>query len=255
MLDKERNFYKKILWFDNRRHFDIDFFDLLQPQRIVSEHPRYKSGTFYSNKCKRWIQYESGLELSFILQLENMKKVLFYFEQPVQIPYFRGKRKQTYTPDFGVYLVTGEFVLVEIKDLPSMLDNRVQRKIEALLEFCSQKGFGLLFFDGRYTFDKLLKTKINRKLEKFILQAVDQHVLRKNEYNEIARQCNSTPYELYKVIIKNNLLFKPFPFKLQAGNKCHIFRQVFVEKKRYDDLMEERIHAIFKRVTAKRAEI
>lgn len=255
MLDKQKKFYKKILWFHNRHHFDIDFFDLLQPQRKVSEHPRYKNGTFYSYKCKRWIQYESGLELNFILQLENMEKVLFYFEQPVQIPYFRGNHKQTYTPDFGVYLDTGEFVLVEIKDLPNMLDHRVQRKIEALLGFCSQKGFGLLFFDGKYTFDKLLKTKINRQLEKFILQAIDHTPLRKNQYNEIAKQCHSTPYELYKVIIKNNLLFKPYPFKLQYGNKCQVFRQVFVEKKRYDDLMEERMRTLFKQTTTKHPEI
>lgn len=240
MLSQEKKLYKKILWFDKKIKYEIDFFDLLQPQRQVSEHYRYKSGVFYSEKCKRWIQYESGLELFFIKQLEKMKNVLFYFEQPVQIPYWRGRRKQTYTPDFGIYLDTKEFILVEIKDIPSMLEEKVQMKVEALLDFCSKKGFGFLFFDGKNTLDKILKVKNNRKLEKAILRALDTHIVRKDQYKEIAEHCNSTQNELLKVVIKHNLKYKSFPFKLQHGNKNHLFRQVFIEKKKYDNLVEER---------------
>lgn len=246
MLSKEQKLYRKILWFDRRVRYEIDFFDLLRPQRSVSEHPRYKSGVFYSEKCKREIQYESGLELNFIRQLEEMENVLFYYEQPVQIHYRRGRRKRTYTPDFGIYLNTKEFVLVEIKDLPSMLEDKVQRKAEVLLDFCAGKGFGLLFFDGKFTFDKLLKIKGNRKLEKAILEVVDDTVLRKKQYDEIVKKCGSKQQELWKVIIKHNLAFKSFPFKLQRGNKNRLFRQVFVEKKRYDDLMEEKFLTMFR---------
>lgn len=246
MLSKEQQLYRKIVWFDNRVHYEIDFFNLLRPQRKVSEHPRYKSGVFYSEKCGRWIQYESGLEQNFIMQLEQFENVLFYYEQPVQIPYWRGRRKQTYTPDFGIYLDTGEFVLVEIKNLPSMLEDKVQLKAEALLAFCSKKGFGLLFFDGKYTFDKLLKVKSNRRLEKEILKALDGGILRRKQYREIVEKCGSTQNELFKVIIKYNLKFKSFPFKLQHGNRNTLFRQVFVEKKRYDDLIDEKFHTLFK---------
>lgn len=245
MRGKEQKLYKKILWFDRRVRYEIDFFDLLRPQRSVSEHPRYKSGVFYSEKCKRDIQYESGLELNFIRQLEEMENVLFYYEQPVQIPYRRGRRKRTYTPDFGIYLKTKEFVLVEIKDLPSMLEDKVQMKAEVLLDFCARKGFGLLFFDGRSTFDKLLKAKCNRKLEKAILEVLDDKILRKKQYDEIARKCASKQQELWKVIIKHNLTFKSFPFKLQRGNKNRLFRQVFVEKKHYDEVVQEKFVALF----------
>lgn len=239
MLSKEQKLYKKILWFDRRDKYEIDFFDLLQPQRKVCEDSRYKSGLFYSEKCKRNIQYESGLELNFIQQLEQMENVVFYYEQPVQISYRRGRRKRTYTPDFGIYLTTKEFVLVEIKDLQSMLEDKVQMKAEALLDFCSKKGFGLLFFDGRHTFDKLLKIRNNRKLEKEILRALEEAVLRKKACQDILRKCNSTQKELLKIIIKHNLKFRAYPFKLQYGNKNHLFRQVFIEKKRYDDLVAE----------------
>lgn len=235
MLSKEKQLYRKIRWFDTRIKFEIDFFDLLQPQRQVSEHHRYKSGRFYSEKCNRWIQYESGLELNFIKQLEQMKNVLFYFEQPVRIPYWRGRRKQFYTPDFGIYLDTKEFVLVEIKDLPSMLEDKVQMKIEALLDFCYNKGFGLLFFDGKYTFDKLLKNKNNRQLEKAILKALHNNILRKKQCHEIMKQCDSTQHDLFKIIIKHSLKFKRYPLKLQHGNTNYLFRHVFVDKKRYED--------------------
>ena len=245
MPGKEQKLYKQIIWFNNRMKYEIDFFDLLQPQRKVSEHHRYKSGVFHSAKCQRAIQYESGLELSFMMQLESLDNVVFYYEQPVQIPYWRGRKKQTYTPDFGIYLNTKEFVLVEIKDLPSMLEDKVQRKTEALLDFCSKKGFGLLFFDGKNTFDKLLTCKNNRKLEREILKAIAETPLRKKQYDEITQRCNSTPRELWKVIIKHNLKFRSFPFKLQHGNRNSLFRRVFIEKKRYDDLTEERFSALF----------
>ena len=247
MTNKEQKLYRNILWFDNRQQYEIDYFDLLQPQRIVSEDSRYRSGTFYSEKCKRWIQYESIMELDFIKQLERLENVSFYFEQPVQIPYWRGKRKQTYTPDFGVYLDTKEFVLVEIKALPSMLEDKVQMKVEALLNFCSNKGFGLLLSDGHCTFDKLLKIRNNRKLEKAILNAIDNKILYKNHYKEIVKQCNSTYNELFKVIIKHNLKFRDFPFKLQCGNKNHLFREVFINKRKYEDLTAERFETLFKR--------
>lgn len=245
MLSKEQKLYRKIIWFENRSRFDIDFFDLLQPQRTVSRHKRYKSGVLYSEKCGRWIQYESSMERDFIVQMEQMKNILFYFEQPVQIAYWRGKRKQTYTPDFGIYLNTKEFVLVEIKDLTSMLETKVQIKVEALMDFCSKKGFGLLFFDGKNTIDKLLKVKNNRRLERAIVQALQNTVLRKEQCSEILKKCNATYNELLKVIIRQNLKFKLFPFKLQQGNKNHLFHQVFVEKRKYDELIKDRLKQLF----------
>lgn len=242
----QQNLFKKILWFDNRVKYDIDFFDCLQPQRIVSKKSRYKSGLFYSDKCKRNIQYESGIELNFIKLLESSKKVKFYYEQPVRIKYRRGRKNETYTPDFGIYLKTNEFVLVEIKDLHSILESRIQTKTEALLDFCSKKGFGLLLTDGKNTIDKLLRIKNNRKLEIHVLKAIENNVLRKKECSEIMERCNATQNELYKVIIRNHLKYRIYPFKLQLGNKNDIFRQVFIEKRRYDDIMMENQTTLFK---------
>jgi len=245
-MTKDRQLFRKILWFDKRLKFDIDFFDSLQAQRIVSEHPRYKSGTFYSEKCQREIQYESGIELEFIKLLEQSKNVVFYWEQPVQIKYRRGRRNAIYTPDFGIYFKSKEFVLVEIKGLANMCEHKVQMRIEALIKFCASKGFGLLLTDGRHTFDKLLKTKTNRKLDREILTVVENNILRKTACNEIIKRCDATQNELLKVILKRNLKFRSYPFKLQQGNKNDLFRQVFVEKMKYEDVVAERFAELFR---------
>lgn len=245
MISKERAFYKNILWFDKRESFDVDFFEYFQPQRIVSNHPRYKSGVFASEKCGRDIQYESGLELAFIRQLEGLKNVRFYYEQPVRVNYWRGRCKQTYTPDFGVFLDTGEFVIVEVKDLTGMLENRVQMKIEGLMDFCSKRGFGLLFTDGAHTIDKIGRTRCNRKLEKDILSYIDNGILRKNECAAMMEKHGAKQTELLKIVMKNNLRFRSYPFHIKKGNRNHVFYNVFYEKKRYDDLVAEKFPTLF----------
>ncbi|MCD7978719.1 MAG: hypothetical protein LUG51_16855 [Tannerellaceae bacterium] len=232
---RKKDLFKKIIWFEKRISYDIDFFELLQPQRIVSSHPRYLSGKFYSEKCGREIQYESGLELDFIRFLEKSDRVRFYFEQPVQVRYWRGRRKQTYTPDFGVLLDTNEFVIVEVKDLAGMAESKVQMRIEGLLDFCSQRGFGLLLTNGKETIEKINKTRRNRPFEKAVLRAVESQVLRKRECRELMKTHQATQNELLKIILKNNLQFNSYPFKLQRGNTCEVFRHVFIDKKKYED--------------------
>ena len=217
--------------------FDIDYFDLLQPRREVSYDRRYRSGLFHSEKCGRDIQYESALELSFAQGLEQNQHVKFYWDQPVRIPYWRGRRKVTYTPDYGIYLDSGHVVLVEVKELSEMLDYRVQQKTEALMAFCSDRGFGLLLTDGRHTPRDLLKRKVNRRLERALLAALDEHPLRQAECREIMDRCHATSAELHKTIIRQQLKYRPFPMKLQKGNDNQLFRQVFFERKKYEDLI------------------
>jgi len=239
--------FRKIIWFDNRQKYDIDFFELFEPQRVVKEHRRYKSGVFFSEKCNREIQYESNLELNFIKLLETHNKVKFYFEQPVRISYMRGRRKDSYTPDFAVFLESKEVVIIEVKDLSGMLENRVQMKSEALLKFCYRKGFGLLITDGKQTIDKIRKTKSNRNLEKHMLDAVsDNRILRKKACNTIMKDCKATQNELLKVILKKNLKYRSFPFQLQEGSRNKIFQMVFVEQRKYEDILEEKYQKLFK---------
>lgn len=226
----------KVLWFDNRTRFDIDYFDLLRPRREVSHSKRYRSGLFRSEKCGREIQYESALELRFVEQLEANPQVVFFWDQPVKISYWRGRRKVGYTPDYGIYLTSGHVVLVEVKELSEMLNYRVQKKTEALMEFCARRGFGLLLTDGRHTPKDLQKGKANRKLERTLIAALGQGTLRQPQIRELMDRCNATQGELHKAVIRLVLRFRPFPMTLRTGNDCYVFHGMFFERKRYDEL-------------------
>lgn len=245
---KDIALFKKVLWFQNKQQFDIDYFDMLHPHRQVSHKTRYKSGIFHSEKCGRDIQHESDMELRFVEQLEANPRVAFYWDQPVKIPYWRGRRKVTYTPDYGIYLKSGHIILAEVKTLPDMLDFRVQTKTEALMAFCSERGFGLLLTDGRHTPDHFKKGRINPKLERTLLSALDIGPLGKEQCREIMQRCNATYHELHKTIIRHNLKFRSYSMKLQRGRDNRIFRQVFFEHLNYEDLIDEQFSTLFKHV-------
>lgn len=231
---RDKDVLAKVLWFEKRTAFDFCHFDLLHPSREVSHHRRYRSGVFHSKKCQRDIQYESSIELSFISQLETDKRVVFYWEQPVSIPYWRGRRKGTYTPDFGIFLDSGFFVLTEIKSLGDMLDYRVQRKTEALLEFCARRGFGLLLTDGHHIPKDLMKGRANRKLERALRSALEINPIHEAKCRQIMERCQASTQQLHKAVIRLGLRFRSFPIKLQAKNDNLIFHAVFFKGKSYD---------------------
>lgn len=233
---KGKDIWSRVLWFERKDRFDFDFFNMLEPCRAVTSHPRYRSGVYRSEKCGRDIQYESALELRFIERMERAPRVVFYWEQPVRIPFWRGRRKVFYTPDFGIFLDSGHFVLAEVKELPDTLDYRVERKTEALMNFCSGHGFGLLLTDGRHGPDALLKGKVNRRLEKELLEALASGELRHEQCHQIMRRCNATAAQLYMAVIRHNLKFRPFPMKIQRGNDQSVSRQVFFGRKKYEEL-------------------
>ena len=242
---KNTTLFRKVLWFENRSRFDIDYFEMLQPRREVSHKPHYKSGLFCSDKCHREIQYESGLELEFIRELERSGEVLFYWEQPAAIPYWRGKLKARTYPDFGIYLKSGQFILAEIKPLSDMLDHRVQAKAEGIMDFCCRHGFGFLLTDGKHTPEHLLRGRVNRRLERQLIAALDTSPLRAEQYKAIKESCGATPSQLYRAIIRLDLKYSSYRLKLQRGNQSPIFRQVYFERKKYEDLFEERFPSLF----------
>jgi len=241
----EHNIFKKVMWFD-KAVCDTTLFTQLEPKRKVNESPRYKSGIFYSDKCRKDIQYESELELKFFKKLEQNKDVLYYWEQPVTVPYWRGKIKSYTTPDVGIILKNLKVVIVEIKPLSKMLEYKVQMKVEGMIKFCAENGCGFLLTDGKSTIDRIRKTKCNRNLEKELLGILETRIIRKRECAEIMKKHNAKQTDLLKIVLKNELRYKEFPLKLQQVNKNKLFHQIFNEKKRYDDIRKESFNALLK---------
>lgn len=246
-MPTRNDLFRKILWFEKKLRFDSDtgFFEIMKPARSVSSNHRYRSGLFHSEKCGREVQYESGCELEFIRFLETHASVLYYWEQPKAIPYWRGKIKAKTYPDFAVYLRSRQLILVEIKPLAEMLCHRVQAKSEGVMEFCCRAGIGFLLTDGRHTPADLLRGTVSRKLEKELSEVLETGPIRKSQWLEIKSRTQATDSQLYRAIIRLDLKFASFPFKLQRGTQSPVFRKVYFEKKRYEDLFMENICSMF----------
>jgi hypothetical protein len=72
-------------------------------------------GKFPSNKTGRMVHHEGMLELDAIYHFETSPLVAKYTEQPKTVHYADGARLRRYTPDFELYLISGECILVEVK--------------------------------------------------------------------------------------------------------------------------------------------
>jgi hypothetical protein len=145
-----------IIWFDLVRKWKKEAFEGKEPKRKVNHNEKYFSGEIFSPKCNRFIQHESGVEYEFIKKLEANPSVLYYLDQPAIIQYTRNDIDYQYTPDFAVLLDDCRCFITEVKfSYAEMLDARVHRRMEALIEFCEKNGMGLLLTNGRYSLNYL----------------------------------------------------------------------------------------------------
>jgi hypothetical protein len=83
-------------------------------RKVVTRSPMRLVGRFPSIKNGRQVEYESQIERDFIYRLEACPFVNEYWEQPPAISYHHEGALHSYTPDFVVSAVSGEFY-AEIK--------------------------------------------------------------------------------------------------------------------------------------------
>lgn len=111
---------------------------------------RSLSGSFFSVKNNKEVQFESSLERDFIYILEMDWIIQGYYEQPVTIEYKDSEEKlRTYTPDFLFYWhyrfssKGAKPVLVEIKYRDDLRKNFsiYKPKFKAVKEFCKINGY------------------------------------------------------------------------------------------------------------------
>jgi hypothetical protein len=204
-----------VIWFDTKTNNKAFINQSLLPKRKVNHDERYKSGLFYSAKCKRDIQYESQLEFRFIQILEALPIVKYYVEQPITVEYYSNNKHHTYTPDFAVLLATNEGFLVEVKDCLRMADCRVQRKVKALIDYCKTNGLGFLLTNGRHTINHILRYNYSKELEDEIKQLFCQYkILTYGKFLELKNKYNFKQVEFLAMVLSNNWIYYQDPFKL-----------------------------------------
>lgn len=112
-------------------------------------------GTFYSERQKKKIHYDSSWELSFLEFCEFLSDVSSFDRCKFYIPYKINGKKHRYVPDFMV----DNYFVVEIKPL-SLLDLEINKaKLKALRKYCKHEGLEYLVFSDQHI--NFMKENIN----------------------------------------------------------------------------------------------
>jgi len=220
-----------VIWFSNIKKWSRTAFERQAPKRKVNESELFCNGTFWSDKCKRLVQYESGQELYFIKLLEASPQVNYYLEQPVKIEYSRYGRQRSYTPDFAILLNSGHCVLAEVKELTNMAFAVTHRKMEALIEYCERHGFGFLLTNGKYSIGKLLAYKYNLAFESALRERLYEPgagTLYYTEYRDICEKFKPRYMDLIAIVIKNGWAYYPSVFRLSCKCRYLQFRSKII---------------------------
>lgn len=169
------------------------------------------SGSFFSAKTNKEVQFESSLERDFIFLLEMDWIIESYHEQPVTIYYSDSEGKQrSYTPDFLFYWhyrfasKGAKPLLVEIKYKEDIEKNSAtyQPKFKAAEEFCEKNGYEfkvLTEYDIRTEYLENCKFLYRYKKNTFDHQHPDIQLILKNMCD---LQC-TTPRELIQVCARD----------------------------------------------------
>jgi hypothetical protein len=195
----------------------IDWSELCR-EREVSPKGVGVSGSFFSEKMFRDVQYESHLELQFLLKLEQAKDIIFYQEQPFIIPYQFEGLPRNYYPDVFFAFEDGRGVVVEIKPRYQMALYKNLIKWSALYTFCIQNGWGLLATDGKRSFQQFQHDEIPEEYQTAMLSALANSAdgtLCWKEYRNIRDQHHATWNDLLALILKNRLIWTLQPFVLK----------------------------------------
>jgi DNA-binding CsgD family transcriptional regulator len=176
------------------------------------------SGSFFSEKMSREVQYEPHMELQFLLKLEHAKDVVLYQEQPLVIPHQFDGQARNYYPDVLFVFEDGRGVVVEIKPRYQMVLYENLTKWSALYKFCLQNGWGLLVTDGTRHFQKLQDHEISVEYQTALLSALansEDGTLSWKEYRDIKDQYSATWNDFLAIILKNRLEWNLQPFVLK----------------------------------------
>lgn len=114
-------------------------------KRVGAENKRCK-GKFYSQKSGRNILYNGRMQLKCINELEQWSLVKEFERYSGTVPYeYRGTIRRTH-PNFIVTWRDGSVSLIKLVS-QGFTDKRLS-VMKGLTEFCREKGWGLLFYDG-----------------------------------------------------------------------------------------------------------
>ncbi len=189
-------------------------FSRFSAQRQISEDGQGHTGAFFSAKLNRMVEYESSLEMRFLQQLDVTPAVVFYQEQPLQIPYVTQTKTSLYYPDVFFVLGDGRAVVAEIKPPNGMALQSNWIKWAALKEYCRQQGYGFLITNSWHSLQEVGRREIRDSVRTAVLSELNQRLLTWPAYKKLRESCGITTAELHALIIQERLIWQLGPFRL-----------------------------------------
>jgi hypothetical protein len=136
-----------------------------------------------------------------------MPEVIYYQEQPLTVEYTKNKRRPKYHPDALVAFLDGTSVVVEVKQVTSLVDFKNLIKYDTMLRRCEAEGWGAFIGDDRaslrhlqsHTFDPRLLHVLRTRL-KYRPISLDWLKTNKAHMNLTAQDVNAAFLQLGLVV-------------------------------------------------------
>lgn len=218
---QKENAYKQIsdqiIWPQITQCVNLEIIKQLKPNRKVNEYSLGETGSFYSEKLTRNVEYESKLEMDLYQRLEYIDQVKFYIEQPFEIEYQRNGIKRSYFPDLFLILDDNRGVVVEIKPrvYMALFDNLP--KWTALKEFCERNGYGYIISDGYRNIRKLLNRQVSPTFKEKVLSILNTKDIYWKEYQQLHQEYGVSWDDFTSFVLQYNIKWTLYPFKLYRG--------------------------------------
>ena len=187
---------------------------IYSPKKKTFESSR---GEFYSNKLRRKVYYDSALEFKLYQTLENDPTVTMYCEQPFSIPYIYNSKSLHYIPDVFIEFKDKSYAVVELKSLDVMVTTQTLCKFNALKQFCINRNYGYLMFDGKHTLSYLKSRPLPAPFVTYMLSRLRKRPLYRYDYKQISNIFDSSHTDLLSLIIQHNLSYNDSPFILSLN--------------------------------------
>ena len=205
-VDKFNKSIYDLICFARQRTITEDDFARLKTERHVNVDMPLLEEVIVDNQS---YQCESFLEKSILENFLRYKTFKYIKTQSLKIPYKNG----FYYPDFQCLTHDNKFVIIEIKPLMNMCENKNIEKFKALKTYCEKYGFGYMVIDNRLNefyhindnndeFNKQILNRLNKD------SSVSYKV-----YKTIFKNTNATIKNLLSLIKNDNIQFS-LPFLL-----------------------------------------
>lgn len=190
----------------------------LEALRETENVDRGRFGAWHCPKLDRDVSYESETELRVIQLLSFAPQIAYYQEQPLAISYQFAGQQRTYYPDLLAATVDGRCILIEVKPVYEMAMAVNVAKYRAAVEFCRNRGWGLVATDGNRTRRLLEQRTVDPRLETTLAAALEAQG--ELSWPQVRAAAGSLPLDtlgLCSLILKRGWTWHSRPYRLRPA--------------------------------------